>query len=511
MREHTENPTVSGSGSAGNAAAPAAVSSPSASSSPPVRAEKSGGWRSRWFPSRLLRRFRPVRRFGEWFVRLPAVSDRVPPRFRPTLYLETVYNIGTGALVCLFLLSAVVLKTIIDGTETHLAVLGAFFGGSSLFSPVVSYLGRKVPMKTLVVLPNVVVAILLLATVFSGGGATFFTLVVGLAFIVRVFPRVAEMNMYRVNYPPTHRSAAVGWTKAVSAVSALAVTVLGYWWFCYQPQWYWLLYWLVSFTLLASTVGYAGIPVPRRNIFEKDDATPPHRAFWEGVRIFLSDRRFLLYQLGFSLAGFANHMAMVFVAEVLRNDVIGRRPLSEVLPSFWDNLLIQQGGLDRATAVTVIVGLVFAVLPTFLMMASAAFWGRFLDRINPMLARALFNTFQCIAYALHAYGGLTLQLWPMVLGATLHAIGNGGSTINWLTGSLYFASEDRVSLYNAVHVGLTGLRGMIAPVVGWYLLSQQGVGLGAGLFWLASGLSLLGVLVMGLQGMFDPGPREKMA
>jgi len=453
----------------------------------------------------------PWRRWGRWAVNLPIIRDRVPPRYRPTLYLESLYNIGTGAFVCLFLLSAVVLKTIIDGNEMHLAILGAFFGGSSLLSPVVSYLGRKVPMKSLIVFPNLVVAVLLMATVSPFGGATFFSLVVGAAFVLRVFPRVGEMNMYRVNYPVTHRAAAVGWTKAISAVSALFVTVLGYWWFCFRPGYYWMLYWLVAVMLLFAAACYWRIPVSRRNIFARDEEQSPLRAFWEGLKIFRSDTRFLWFQFGFALAGFANHMAMVFVAELLRNSVIGERPLDDVLPGFLAHLFSDSWGLERKTVITIVVGLIFAVLPTFLIMASAAFWGRFLDRINPMNARALFNSFQTVAYGLHAYGGLTLQVWPILLGAVLHAIGNGGGTINWLTGSLYFASDERVSLYNAVHVGLTGLRGMIAPAVGWYLLSERGLGMGAGMFWVAAALSLSGVIVMSVQGMTDPGPRHVAA
>lgn len=464
------------------------------------------------------RRLRFARRFGDWFVGLPAVRGRVPLRYRPTLYLETLYNVGSGAFVCLFLLSGFVVKTTVGGSEAHLTILAAFFGGSSLLSPLVSYLGRKVPMKLLITIPNLVVAALLMTTVLRFGGATLFALTVGAAFVIRVFPRVGEMNMYRVNYPVTHRGAAVGWTKAVSAISALIVTVTGYWWVCYQPGLYWLVYWVVAFLVLASTVSYACIPVARRNIFARRDRIPPHKAFWAGLKAVARDRRFLLYQFGFALAGFANHMAMIYVVNVLKDNVIGERPLDAVLPAFVHSVLIEGLGLDRQTAVTAVVGFIFAVLPIFLMMVSAAFWGRFLDRINPMNARALFNTFQFVAYGFHAYGGLTLQLWPIFVGSALQAIGNGGGTINWLTGSLYFAPEDRVSLYNAVHVCFTGIRGLIAPLVGLYLLSSEtyglgplrlhGVGLGAGMFYIASGLSLAGVIVMGLQGMFDPGPRE---
>ncbi|GAB4144414.1 MAG: hypothetical protein Tsb009_16040 [Planctomycetaceae bacterium] len=461
------------------------------------------------------------RRFGDWFVNLPPVRNRVPLRYRPTLYLDSLYNVGTGAFICLFLLSAVVLKTIVGGTETHLAVLGAMFGGSSLLSPIVSYAGRKIPMRSLVVYPNLIVAGLLVATFLTDLGPTFFTLIVGLAFIFRVFPRVAEMNMYRVVYPTTHRGAAVGWVKAISAFSALAITGLGYWWFSFLPDQYWLLYVLVAAFLVGSALCYARIPISRRNVFAKEDGLSPVKAFWAGLKIFASDKRFLWYQIGFALAGFANHMAMVYVAQVLRTDVIGSQSMENFVPFYS---MVSHWNLERETWVTLIVGFVYALLPTVLMMVSAVFWGRFLDRINPMNARALFNTFQLVAYALHAYGGLTLQIWPIVLGATLHAIGNGGGTINWLTGSLHFAREDQISLYNAVHVGLTGIRGMIAPLFGLYLYSSRifefeiggetiisipGVGLGAGVFWVASVLSLLGAVVMLIQGMTDPGPRDE--
>lgn len=449
------------------------------------------------------------RKIGAIALKLPLLKtalDRMPARRRPALYFESFYNVGNGAFICLFLLSTVVLKTILNGTELHLTIFAAMFGGSSLLSPLVSYIGRRIPMKTLILVPNLIVAVLLIATALPVGGATVFAIVVGLAFVVRVFPRVAEMNMFRVLYPPTHRGAAVGWVKAVAAVSALAVTSLGYWWFSFVPSYYWLLYWLVAILIIGSTLSYWRIPVSRRNIFVRDEEKAPHHAFRDGLRVFFSDRRFLLYQLGFSFAGFANHMAMIFVAEILAEDILATRPIAEVVPSFLLPFLERWDVSHQ----TVIVGFIVAFVPAVLIMASAPFWGRFLDRINPMIARSIFNLIQTVAYALYAYGGLTLQLWPMLLGSLTHAIGNGGGTINWLTGSLYFARNEHISLYNAIHVGLTGLRGMIAPICGLYLMSSAGLDLGAGIFWVAAALSFLGVLVMLYQGMTDPGPREKV-
>lgn len=432
------------------------------------------------------------------------LRSRVPPRAWPALYFDSLYNLGSGAFFSLYALSVVVTTTILHGGEWHLAVLGAAFGGSSLLSPLVTYCGRQFAMRSLVVGPSLVMAAMLCGTAWAGGGADFFALVVGGAFLVRAFPRVAEMNMYQLIYPATHRSAAVGWTKSVFGLSSLAVTLVGYGWFLLWPNSYWVLFCLVGAVLAGGAWCYGRIPVTRKNVFAPAERLPPHRAFWRGVRTFLSDRAFVSYQLGFSLAGSANHLSIVFVAQVLREDVLKPRGVSAWIPAALEARLPAGWTADRqwweCFLLVLIVGLIVAVLPAILTILSSPFWGRALDRIDPMTGRGMFNAIQCLAYGLYGYGGLSRQVWPFLAGTVLHAIGTSGSTINWLTGSLYFARPERVPLYNSVHVGLTGLRGMIAPIVGGYLMSPRGMNLGAWLFILSCGLSLAGAAVMFLQG-----------
>lgn len=470
-------------------------------SSPEAHNTELSGPNSPQYPSPALKRnsargsigYECVRYVGNRFVGIGWIQRRIPARYRPTLFLDAVYNFGTGAFVSLFLLSTVVLKTVLTGDKYHLAALAAMFGGSSLLSPLVAACGRMARAKALIIVPNVVVAILLLCTALPNVGATLFTIVVGTGFVVRVFPRVSEMNLYRVVYPNSHRGRAVGLVKALAWVSGLGVTIVGYLWIVLFPQLYWVVFLVVGLMLATSTMFFARIPIPRRNVIDRhhhvgdvDQATPNLiLSFIDGFRIFLQDRRFVLYQFGFALAGFANHMAMVFVAEVLREEVV----------TDWS---------DRE--IIVLVGFVCAVLPAVLMTISAPMWGRYLDTINPMLARSLFNTFQTAAYGLHTYGALTLQIWPFVLGQTLHAIGNGGGTINWLTGSQYFARPQNASLYNSIHVGFTGLRGLIAAPIGLIVFHHWGV---TWVFGLATGLSALGAIVMLAQGRNDLGPAQE--
>jgi hypothetical protein len=423
------------------------------------------------------------------------ILNRFPEPSRQPLLCESAYNVGNGAYYSLNLLVPIVLETILGGTVLHLAVFWSIAHGSSMLSPLVGFAARFVPMKMLVVIPNIVTVVCLLGVAFNPtdlDAATWFTTVMAAAFVARVFPRTGEMNMYRVFYPSTHRGAAVGILKAIMAISALLVTAAGYLWFNYQESLYWILFLAVSGFLLASSLFYAAIPVRSDDAMMVTGSGSALTAFGSGLKIFLTDRRFLLYQIGFSFAGTANHMV------------------------FWmvPNLCTQYLKLgDEKTR------FISALMPALLVTFSAPFWGRYLDRVNPMLGRATFNVLQGIAFVFFAVGGLSGTIWLVVLGALLHGISAGGSAVNWLTGSLYFAGRDRVSLYNAVHVGLTGLRGFVAPLVGVMLYTVgpvgwgdlSGLSLGPHTFWVASGLSFLGAATMFWQGWTDSGPRDEHA
>ncbi len=302
----------------------------------------------------------------------------------------------------------------------------------------------------------------------------------GIAFIVRVFPRVAEMNMYRVLYPPTARGVAVGWLKAVAGVAGLSTVVGGYLWFELRPELYWGLYLACAGLLCLAAWAYHRIPLSRRARFGGIGERSAFRALIAGLRTFCTDTRFLAFQIGFAIGGTANHMAMGYVSEIMK----------ETLHA-GDTAVRQVG----------------ALLPAICLTACAPLAGRYLDRVNPMTGRAVFNFFQAASYACYAVGTWSRSVWLMVVGACLFGVANSGGVITWLTGSLYFAGDDRIALYNAVHVALTGLRGLLAPLLGLYLYRAADDG-GVLLLVAATALSLAGSLWMAIQGHLDPGPRE---
>lgn len=416
------------------------------------------------------------------------VLVRFPTRYQPALFFDAVSNIGNGVHLVLFPIALVVLETLLDAEVWHQAVLASFFFGSCLFGLLVTRIGSVVPMRSLVIVPNCVIGLLLFGTVIPSEGATWFTLLIGVTFLLKVFQQVAEMNMFRMLYPDSHRSAAVGLLRAVSAISGLSVTITAWWWFALWPDWYSSLFCIMGLMLFSSAWYYSKIPIPRKSIFEKEDREGLFKAFTTGCRIFFRDRRFVVYQFGFALAGIANHIGLYLVPRVMR----------------------EEAGASDST-----IRFVAAVMPVLLLIMTAPFWGRYMDKKSPMTARGIFNVLQIFAFTFYAIGGIIGEVWPLFLGGAIHALSNGGGAINWLTGSMYFAKPEHVSLYNGIHVFLTGVRGFIGPPLAMFLfvktetigsLKIEGLGMGPWVFLVSAVLSLLGAAVMFTQAKFDTGP-----
>jgi len=47
--------------------------------------------------------------------------------------------------------------------------------------------------------------------------------------------------------------------------------------------------------------------------------------------------------------------------------------------------------------------------------------------------------------------------------------------ISWSIGSMYFAGREDAAMYQSVHVTLTGVRGLIAPALGFMIMKLFGV------------------------------------
>jgi len=65
------------------------------------------------------------------------------------------------------------------------------------------------------------------------------------------------------------------------------------------------------------------------------------------------------------------------------------------------------------------------------------------------------------------------DMWSMTIGAIIFGISNAGGDVAWSLWVTKLAPPDRVAEYMSVHTFTTGFRGVIAPIVGFHLLTMM--------------------------------------
>jgi hypothetical protein len=107
--------------------------------------------------------------------------------------------------------------------------------------------------------------------------------------------------------------------------------------------------------------------------------------------------------------------------------------------------------------------LVTTSLPILVMPLAVQPWARYLDRHRVVAFRALHGRVTTVAVALLIVAILTRQpllLWP---GSVLLGVSLAAGSLGWTLGHNDFAPRGEETRYMALHVTLTGIRGLIAP------------------------------------------------
>ena len=144
-------------------------------------------------------------------------------------------------------------------------------------------------------------------------------------------------------------------------------------------------------------------------------------------------------------------------------------------------------------------------LPLIMMPLCIPLWARLMDRMHIVWFRAIHSWTFVLGAGAYLAAGLLLSTELLYLGAVFRGLAFGGGALAWSLGHLDFAPPGRESQYMSVHVTLTGLRGLIAPILGievYMLLEWFGPGLGAWTFGLATVLIVIGAIGFMFLGRF---------
>jgi hypothetical protein len=116
--------------------------------------------------------------------------------------------------------------------------------------------------------------------------------------------------------------------------------------------------------------------------------------------------------------------------------------------------------------------LVAQVVPMVMMPFFLTLWARLLDAWHIAQYRAVHSWVFVLMAALLFASAQVDAVWLLYLGVAVRGVAFAGGALAWNLGHNDFARDDNAAQYMAVHVTLTGIRGLIAPYIGVWLYQR---------------------------------------
>jgi hypothetical protein len=119
------------------------------------------------------------------------------------------------------------------------------------------------------------------------------------------------------------------------------------------------------------------------------------------------------------------------------------------------------------------VALLTSVIPSLARLVMGPVWGWLFDRTNFFALRMVLNVGFALGIATFFTGTSALGL---IAGAVIFGVSASGGDLAWSLWVTKFAPAERVADYMSVHTFLTGVRGVVAPIVAFQLVTTLSLG-----------------------------------
>ncbi len=161
------------------------------------------------------------------------------------------------------------------------------------------------------------------------------------------------------------------------------------------------------------------------------------------------DRAFRKLLISWMLLGMGNLLGFALFVEYITNPAYGF-------------------SLDAAQA-----GMITSTIPMLAFILCVVPWGMVFDRMPFYRVRVLVNVFFLSGILVYYLGG---SYTALCVGIALHGIARAGGNVIWSLWVTRFAQEDKVGEYMSVHSCLTGVRGVLAPIIAFSVAGTLGPG-----------------------------------
>jgi hypothetical protein len=158
-----------------------------------------------------------------------------------------------------------------------------------------------------------------------------------------------------------------------------------------------------------------------------------------------------------------------------------------VLPLRIDFIASSVYGIEASP---IIVALIITIIPETMRFLFIPFWARLFDTMNFVVLRMILNVLFGVGIALFF---ISKNLLIIGTGSALIGLAFAGGSIAWTLWVTKYAPQGKVSAYMSVHVCLTGVRGTIGPMIGYWTAAQVGVTMTG---WISCGLMFIATIML---------------
>ena len=320
----------------------------------------------------------------------------------------------------------------------------AFIAGSGpmgfLITPITLFIAAKLRAR-----PAQAAAITFIATAVFVAGATFvqsmlfFTIFIIASQVAKVQHGPLMVQVYASNYLAEERGRRVTTPLMLIAFSSMVFSFIGGELLDIEITYYRIFFALMIIAALFSAWALWTIPADRLSV--QNVGNP-----WENFSLIWKDRLFGFLLGSWMLLGLGNLLALPIRIEYLAN------------PDYGVNVS------NKTIAVLMVL------VPSAAQLLSTKLWGHFFDKLHFVTTRNLLNVCFLASIALFFF---TTNLTLLTLSMVFQGVAMGGGKIFWGLWVTKIAPKEKASSYMSIHMALTGLRGTLAPFLGYWILVES--------------------------------------
>lgn len=320
----------------------------------------------------------------------------------------------------------------------------AFIAGAGpigfLITPLTLFLAAKLRAR-----PAQAAAIMFIVTAIFIAGATvvqsmlLFTVCIIASQVAKVQHGPLMVQVYASNYPAAERGRRVTTPLMLIAFCSMVFAFVGGELLDIEITFY--RYFFGLMIVAALVCAWALSTIPARRLSTSNVGNP-----WQNFSLIWKDR-FFGYLLGsWMLLGLGNLLALPIRIEYMANPDYGVNASNKT------------------------IAIVMVLIPSAAQLLSTKIWGHFFDKLHFVTTRNLLNLCFLISVGLFFF---TTNITLLALSMAFQGIAMGGGKIFWGLWVTKIAPEEKASSYMSIHMALTGLRGTLAPFLGYWILIRS--------------------------------------